>query len=636
MKVPRYNANKDELMKTFTKADGPQQEQAQIEDENHRLVLELYTDRAGYLRLATNSRLRDREKVTVDGVASLVQEHNQQCLGKTFPSIFSSRTYPVSDSQSDNRHASLKCSYSSVQAHRLPITLPERKRCSHPSFFAPSLKRHKPSIVSAPEAGINTSDADNEDDCPDNRSDDDGEPLLDIESDQFDYLTPDNDKAIEDHFIKGLCQVGQLTLRKVLKAWVKVKQPQKQTNFPYNGGKNAEEQNPRNPGLLTAPDWWPDQDGWPDKGCRHKEPDHIKKTERTILSLRLLSLTGCDDSFTVDRMKESTDSIVMSDDQRRMLDQVYNVRRKQQAYLDGEIDGCTRIPVFKPKPQLSRRKAKANRRKSAREVKRERRVTSEAVEQSNQGTPATTPECVQSFASSNTSLTPVKMEPQPPIVDYESYMQAQYTPTNDIVRFDSVIPNPGVSYGPMYASGNPFQPNQNSFTQEVLPFVGQTPPMEAAMACGLSKRGRMPFRNGNGYLRRPTSVCKQNSPSYQDGVIDREVGYNFIDDTSKDLRPPLTSSGYPHTGLLIPLDDPNNHQHGALPPDEQMRNCIRNNCDCYRTREQHQQGALINGWQPSYNHHHGDIPQSHGLDAGELNNLMIFSPDSSTTGSFSQ
>ena len=36
-------------------------------------------------------------------------------------------------------------------------------------------------------------------------------------------------------------------------------------------------------------------------------------------------------------MKESTDSIVMSDDQRRMLDQVYNVRRKQQAYFNGEI-----------------------------------------------------------------------------------------------------------------------------------------------------------------------------------------------------------------------------------------------------------------------------------------------------------
>ena len=215
-----------------------------------------------------------------------MQEHNRECLGKNTPSILSDRTYPVSDSQSDNRHASLKCSYSPVQAHRLPITLPERKRCSHPSPFAPSLKRHKPSIESAPEAGTNTADSDNGDDCLENRSDDDGEPLLEIESDQFDYLTPDNDEAIEDHFTKGLCQVGQLTLRKVLKAWIKIKQPQKQSNFPYCGN-NAEEQNQKrrmngeidpNPGLLTAPDWWPDQEGWPDTGCRHKEPDHLLKT----------------------------------------------------------------------------------------------------------------------------------------------------------------------------------------------------------------------------------------------------------------------------------------------------------------------------------------------------------------------
>lgn len=65
----------------------------------------------------------------------------------------------------------------------------------------------------------------------------------------------------------------------------------------------------------------------------------IVRPERTILALRLLSLTGtegCED-FTVDKMMESTEGIEMRPDQRRMLDQLYEVRKKQQAFQHDEI-----------------------------------------------------------------------------------------------------------------------------------------------------------------------------------------------------------------------------------------------------------------------------------------------------------
>ncbi len=220
---------------------------------------------------------------------------------------------------------------------------------------------------STPEDRSNTPDSESEEDHPiehsDHEEDDDGEALLEIESEQFDTVTAGDVAALADYYSRGVCQVGQLIMRKVLKCWVKVKQPKKQSTYPYNGRKSREDQalekkkygkvDP-NPGQLTAPPWWPNQDGWPTNGCRHKEPDHLKKPgkplhtgpgetkliarpERTILALTLLSLTGCDDTFTVERLFDSTKGIKMSFDQGQMLKQLYEVRKKQQQFQLGEI-----------------------------------------------------------------------------------------------------------------------------------------------------------------------------------------------------------------------------------------------------------------------------------------------------------
>lgn len=271
-------------------------------------------------------------------------------------------------------------------------------------------------------------------------------------------------------------------------------------------------------------------------------------------------------------------------------------------------------------------------------VKQERRHTSAAVEQSTKGAPASMPESVQSSSPPITSLTTAKIEPQRPTVDHENYVQAQYAPRNDSVHFEPIMPDPGVFHGTMYASSNPFQPNMASLPLEIPPFSHQTSPMEAPTACAPTDRGRMPFRCGNGYPRRPTSVCKQKSPSYQDWTVPRDVAWNLNDDLIWAVRPPLMSSGYPITGLSIPLDDPRNHQHGGLTPDEQQRLCMRHDCSNYRTLEQHQQGALRNGWIP-FNDNQGGIAHSHGLDVGVINELMRhedFTPGSSLSRSFGQ
>ena len=142
---------------------------------------------------------------------------------------------------------------------------------------------------SPPANNINTYDNDGEEDQlehSDHDDDDDGEPLLEIQSEEFDMLSAGDVRALENYYTKGVCQIGQVLMKKVLKSWVRVKHPKKQSHNPYNGGKTREDQEKEkrqrgkvdpNPGRLTAPDWWPTQDGWPLTGCRHKEPDHLRK-----------------------------------------------------------------------------------------------------------------------------------------------------------------------------------------------------------------------------------------------------------------------------------------------------------------------------------------------------------------------
>jgi len=79
-----------------------------------------------------------------------------------------------------------------------------------------------------------------------------------------------------------LRQMQQTGCKLVAKAWIKVHEPQKQTKYPYNGGVLKEEATrwygDKNLGELTKPPWWPSTEGWPNNGgCRHREPDHLKK-----------------------------------------------------------------------------------------------------------------------------------------------------------------------------------------------------------------------------------------------------------------------------------------------------------------------------------------------------------------------
>jgi len=74
--------------------------------------------------------------------------------------------------------------------------------------------------------------------------------------------------TVDEYFDRQFKRIQQLNCKVIAKAWIKVVEPKKQSNHPYNGGKP-------DPGgkadpEKTKPDWWPE-------GYRHKEPDHVKK-----------------------------------------------------------------------------------------------------------------------------------------------------------------------------------------------------------------------------------------------------------------------------------------------------------------------------------------------------------------------
>ena len=54
-----------------------------LSQEDHRIVLEVYADGEGCLKLATTSVIKNGEKVIIDAVAPLLQEHNTKYFGRS-------------------------------------------------------------------------------------------------------------------------------------------------------------------------------------------------------------------------------------------------------------------------------------------------------------------------------------------------------------------------------------------------------------------------------------------------------------------------------------------------------------------------------------------------------------------------
>lgn len=90
---------------------------------------------------------------------------------------------------------------------------------------------------------------------------------------------PANDKGLLRRYYEQVFQTLQQTnCRVIAKAWVKIIEPRKQLQFPYNGRKVVADKTIQFSPEETKPPWWP-------PGVRHREPDHLPKIGKKIISI---------------------------------------------------------------------------------------------------------------------------------------------------------------------------------------------------------------------------------------------------------------------------------------------------------------------------------------------------------------
>jgi hypothetical protein len=86
----------------------------------------------------------------------------------------------------------------------------------------------------------------------------------------------DNKDFLRGYYEKVFQNLQQANCRIIAKAYVRIVEPRKQINYPYNGRKVIAGRTHEFDPDMTKPPWWP-------AGVRHREPDHLLKTGNGIL-----------------------------------------------------------------------------------------------------------------------------------------------------------------------------------------------------------------------------------------------------------------------------------------------------------------------------------------------------------------
>ncbi|GIK05955.1 hypothetical protein Aspvir_010071 [Aspergillus viridinutans] len=141
-------------------------------------------------------------------------------------------------------------------------------------------------------------------------------------------------RLLRKYYQKAFESLQQINCRTIAKAYVKLVEPRKQANYPYNGRKLIAGISRQLDPEVTKPAWWP-------HGVKHREPDHLPKAERVRLLVHILcELRDCR-GITVAKLREADQSIrrlISPPDCLGVLDEIYRVREEEESYLDDHLD----------------------------------------------------------------------------------------------------------------------------------------------------------------------------------------------------------------------------------------------------------------------------------------------------------
>ncbi|KAL9583745.1 MAG: hypothetical protein Q9212_002532 [Teloschistes hypoglaucus] len=594
--------------------------------EDRQLLLHLTQSSSGHLILETAPILKGSKEALLEAISPLIQ---QQIL--RFSDMHISET------------PSLTPKAGRVQKARTQISLPLRRKRSRSHASLLSEKRPRASrehsiatstgngLSTAQQSEVNTPCLESDIEIVDEPETDD-EVLVVIEDTEAVRVS---DRARLDKFYCNALEViGQTQGKKILKEWVKLRQPKKQSRYPYNGGQgktggakkgakkgatkgakkgategSAEDAGhnemckpiPENPGRHTAPPWWPSQDGHKQgRGCRHREADHLLKGERLYLMPIMLRFTGSPyhpDDFTIALLKDKTNDIGNNEVQSAILDQVYQIREAEQAFEEGGMDGDTCVYVTKHKRAPTKRQKKAEKKKAREKVEKKKAGENGKMKQSatrvRKGKRVQREsQARQSFAEHSTPTTPKPSRAGSIIESVDSSFSSHLCSSASMSgrpAYDMSYPHsPQGPSGSGYPNA-PFLEDYNSpmmmspgaeYNDTLVTAPDATMPFfpGSQMAFQPTGRGRTLDRYGNSRPRRYMSVARQASSSYDNGIVPLSEAYNFNDDQSLGgFKMKRVSHGRPTEGLMYPITSPINHPHG-LPPEQQQRICAMYNC----------------------------------------------------------
>ncbi|KAJ5393142.1 uncharacterized protein N7487_010783 [Penicillium crustosum] len=137
------------------------------------------------------------------------------------------------------------------------------------------------------------------------------------------------------YYEKIFQNLQQTNCRIIAKAYIKLIEPRKQVNYPYNGRKIVEGRTQQLNPEATKPPWWP-------RGVSHREPDHLPKVERIRLLVYMLCEMRESHGITTARLKQCDQPIrrqILPVERLQILDEAYRVREEEENFIDGISDG---------------------------------------------------------------------------------------------------------------------------------------------------------------------------------------------------------------------------------------------------------------------------------------------------------
>ncbi|OQD78068.1 hypothetical protein PENANT_c092G10202 [Penicillium antarcticum] len=103
-------------------------------------------------------------------------------------------------------------------------------------------------------------------------------------------------KFLRQYYEKVFKNLQQTNCRVIAKVYVKIVEPRKQVQYPYNGRRTVGGITYQMSPEETKPPWWP-------PGVSHREPDHLSKAERIALLVHILCDLRLSHGITAQKLK---------------------------------------------------------------------------------------------------------------------------------------------------------------------------------------------------------------------------------------------------------------------------------------------------------------------------------------------